>query len=1320
MSEKLVLNPGSVSDQSAQLAPNHIHQSQWLTANPEHQTAELELTQTAELDKVVADDPLERLSKLPIGQHMLSNLASLKVATNPAEVVRNKYGYDNYDNLKFSSDDERLRSHLSIAADLLETVYQQSDQQTDDWDEDFAFEEDLKQQVASLSVENAKRAKWAEGDSQTAQDQLIAGLLIDRGRYPKSSIGHIVKQAIAGGLATELIEAVKDNSGLVLKDSYEIENGRQITTLAPILDRDKSLLELVVGRQLKTDGFNFDIGSELSPTETEQHIQSLRHEELVDASFSAEIGQRDPNLQKQVIKATIGYSKFSQDTISMPIAEMAKLRPDVFEDDLEELREIATNRDVGCQYRGNEWGVSGLDVAVLETWAAGYKDLAGQMLTASKAEVGSGRQNPDGQLSDRGELGRVVEYSKLKDDPDRASVVLDEISQHIEQRRADLFARVDQHLNNIADNNQLDKDTSEAISSWFKHTMSKNQIDNSTNPEYYVELATNLADKLVKIAEESDQLMLQNLLLKTDHQPSSRGLRELQVLQDDNLLKLMVDKDTGETMSTIFYRSHAEAQTATRLLTSQGFKEIIAGCRLNQAGSHPLEIIRDLKLDLRLTYDVDEIVSSFTDTGLIQMIGSDQLSQSWRSKLFCRITQHPDWAIPTAETLAAILEADNDCGLLRRLDQLPDMSTESLISKLLNCWPIEEIADNAKNLLLAIETIDIPAFNNNSYLQERIFSEVISPPKDQNYLEVAQRFTKLLTSPRPLWKNQYIISTEIMQIDPGQDRTNIHPISVLPKVEIDKSKLPPQYHFIDSIKGFRPIEVADLSEDNLRAILVDSENISDQQLQQFKASIPFNRLTADAKRQVYAYQLYETVQRTRSDSYKAEADERNRQRLQDDLPNILQTGDFIHSTSDHILGSVLQVGNLAGESRQLAAKTDSFPFNVDVSVVREVEPTPAQSINKTFSASFGNMSLIYDPNRSDWLQDKTVAANRRDGRAHSLVLGAIPATEISAIVLKAPTELELQQTSRLIVENGFYIPLYNGDGQLKLSPEAYDQLRSSYNIDGAKIDFVVDSRLDTERRLGSNDGSEYYLPTDQGLKRYYIKFGGARGRDNQDVNGVDHVWTEFLGDQLYRDYGLAVPDTKMVQIDGRIGKASKWLDANQPPTAELTGFADGCVMDAWTSNWDAVYNSANIVAINGASYRIDNGNALDLRAQGDRKQAKDWNQTVAELETGAGRQGLANGMRHMYPSLTPQDFKAQVDRLADKFPDDKIDQLVDSIRRSAADRDSLKQTLKARRDYIISNQDRIVTELSRPALQPVDRTPPEGLGVPTVIESLAA
>jgi len=63
---------------------------------------------------------------------------------------------------------------------------------------------------------------------------------------------------------------------------------------------------------------------------------------------------------------------------------------------------------------------------------------------------------------------------------------------------------------------------------------------------------------------------------------------------------------------------------------------------------------------------------------------------------------------------------------------------------------------------------------------------------------------------------------------------------------------------------------------------------------------------------------------------------------------------------------------------------------------------------------------------------------------------------------------------------------------------------------------------------------------------------------------------------------------------------------------------------------------------------------------------------------------LGFGMRQKYPELTAEDVQNQAEAMRAGLTDESIDILVDSVRLSRSDRDTLKQLIKARRDYILS------------------------------------
>ena len=100
----------------------------------------------------------------------------------------------------------------------------------------------------------------------------------------------------------------------------------------------------------------------------------------------------------------------------------------------------------------------------------------------------------------------------------------------------------------------------------------------------------------------------------------------------------------------------------------------------------------------------------------------------------------------------------------------------------------------------------------------------------------------------------------------------------------------------------------------------------------------------------------------------------------------------------------------------------------------------------------------------------------------------------------------------------------------------------------------------------------------------------------------------------------------------------------------------------------------------GHGMRIDNGNSFDFRAQGEKKDPDRFKDVVEEVEA-ASSGGF--GIRQNYPGLEDETIRAQVRTLKVKLSDEKIDELVDSIRRPKLERDELASILKARKRYLV-------------------------------------
>lgn len=173
----------------------------------------------------------------------------------------------------------------------------------------------------------------------------------------------------------------------------------------------------------------------------------------------------------------------------------------------------------------------------------------------------------------------------------------------------------------------------------------------------------------------------------------------------------------------------------------------------------------------------------------------------------------------------------------------------------------------------------------------------------------------------------------------------------------------------------------------------------------------------------------------------------------------------------------------------------------------------------------------------------------------------------------------------------------------------------------------------------------------------------------------DQLWCELLADEFYRTLGISVPETKPVEIDGKLVRASSWIEGHIPTKDEfIQKINKGFIADCLLSNWDIVAKLNNSVIEDKTKvlYRTDNGGTLLFRACGTRKENFDG--IVAELES----------MRHSYPLLTEQEINDQVSDLKNKFTDEVVDREVDSVYLSQDDNEYLKSALKARRDFVIA------------------------------------
>ena len=100
----------------------------------------------------------------------------------------------------------------------------------------------------------------------------------------------------------------------------------------------------------------------------------------------------------------------------------------------------------------------------------------------------------------------------------------------------------------------------------------------------------------------------------------------------------------------------------------------------------------------------------------------------------------------------------------------------------------------------------------------------------------------------------------------------------------------------------------------------------------------------------------------------------------------------------------------------------------------------------------------------------------------------------------------------------------------------------------------------------------------------------------------DHVRTEYLTNQLYDLLGLRVPDFELYEDNGEAVMLSKYIPMTKVPSAKnYDDMAKGFVIDALLANWDIYQNDNCLIDSAGRIIRVDNGGALNYRAQGSKK-----------------------------------------------------------------------------------------------------------------------
>lgn len=179
--------------------------------------------------------------------------------------------------------------------------------------------------------------------------------------------------------------------------------------------------------------------------------------------------------------------------------------------------------------------------------------------------------------------------------------------------------------------------------------------------------------------------------------------------------------------------------------------------------------------------------------------------------------------------------------------------------------------------------------------------------------------------------------------------------------------------------------------------------------------------------------------------------------------HILSAGNLVHTGYIKDIDNFLENGLVCGEFVGDTPSADAFPFNVDFYKLTETAANAEKPINSISSRIEHDGTITFVVDRSeesrrlypDRLAD-VVGSNELDNQ-HRLVLGAVPSTEIKAVV--AHSNEVRADLEAAIVRHGMYLPILDERGEVVFSPQDFKRLH----------DRVVVGKIDSKQMQATED-----------------------------------------------------------------------------------------------------------------------------------------------------------------------------------------------------------------------------------------------------------
>jgi hypothetical protein len=234
------------------------------------------------------------------------------------------------------------------------------------------------------------------------------------------------------------------------------------------------------------------------------------------------------------------------------------------------------------------------------------------------------------------------------------------------------------------------------------------------------------------------------------------------------------------------------------------------------------------------------------------------------------------------------------------------------------------------------------------------------------------------------------------------------------------------------------------------------------------------------------------------------------------------------------------------------------------------------------------------------------------------------------------------------------------EGQVK---DAQNKINSLFPND-------LSTLTDVNTSIGGSTGAK--LVQDVAGNRYILKKGSN--------TNSGHVRSEYLTNQLYSALGLCVPDYELYEENNEAILLSRYIPmAKQPSVKDYSEMAKGFIADVLLANWDVYMNDNCLVDQAGKIYRVDNGGALNYRAQGSQK--------TFDGDVLKTFNGMVQHNPSIYTTLDKQDIFNQIKDIRAKKSE-----IVNYLLESGYD--TLAKTISERIDNLKDIEDSINNQIS--------------------------